>query len=44
MPQRAQRGLDGVGDPLFVAADRLDVAQPCCQGDDIGSQIETRCG
>jgi len=37
-------GLDGVGNPMFVAADRLDVAQGCCQGDHIGAQIEAGCG
>ena len=39
--QWAQRDFDGVSDALFVAADRLDVAQGCGQGDDISSQIET---
>jgi hypothetical protein len=38
--QRAQRGLDRVGDRLLVAADRLDVDQLHGEVDDVGGQVE----
>jgi hypothetical protein len=42
--QPAQRGLDGVGDRLLVAADRLDVDELLGERDGIGVEVEGRHG